>query len=370
VPATIVLLLCLSRQPLRRRLRDAAVVAALTLLVMSPWLARNLALTGNPAAPAAQQLFYEEGQEYFDAQAMRQQIAFVRLVGFGRGLGDLLALPVNLTVRARANDYQAFGFRVGPLSVAGLLAALVLARARRAPALRALLTALLVLVLAWFFTSQEPRYLLPALGPAAVAAAVGWDEVLDAGARAWGPAGRRLAWLVPAAALAHTQAATLARLPYLYGYALGGLSVEGFRRQDPALAVADRLRSVLGPGDRLLAVYEPRGFFFQGLDYVFAHDFELMQLVHRAGDADTLAEELRRMGVTHVLVNTPNVARYRTVPVPGYGERELAGDLATLETLLRRHSLPLLAERGVVVRRMAWAGPAPGTPAEEATWER
>jgi hypothetical protein len=282
-------------------------------------------------------------------------VEFARRIGFGRGLDDLLALPLNLTLRARTGDYQAFGFRIGPLYVAGVAAALALGAARRSPALRGLLPALAFLTPMWFFTSQEPRYLLPALGLAAVAAGVGLDELLRAAA-AWRPrAVAWLPWLIPLAALAHAQWATLARLPWVYGYALGRLSVEGFRSQDPALVVADRLRATLGPGDRLLAVYEPRGFFFAGLRYVFAHDWELMQLVHRAGDPETLAEQLRGLGVTHVLVNTENVARYRTVPVPGYGERELDQDLAVLGALLQRRSAPLLAHRGVIVRRMEWA---------------
>jgi hypothetical protein len=356
VPLTVVGLLWRSPLPGRQKWRDSIVIAALSALVFSPWLARNLVITGNPFAPALQRLFYAPGQEYFDAQALNQQVAFVRAVGFGRGVDDLLLLPVNLTLRARSGDYDAFGFRVGPLYVAGLAAALALGAARRSPALRGVLPALGVMTLAWFSTSQEPRYLVPALGLAAVASGVGLDALLSACA-AWRPrAVGRLAWAIPLAALAHTQVETLARLPYVYGYALGRLSVEDFRRQDPALVVADRLRAVLGTGDRLLLVYEPRGFFFQGLDYVFAHYFELMQLIHRAGDPETLTAELRGLGVTHVLLNTENVARYRTVEVPGYGDRELDQDLQLLGLLLQRRSTPLLAHRGVIVRRMDRAG--------------
>ncbi len=356
VPLAVLGVLWAARAPLRQKLRDSLVVAALCAAVVSPWLVRNLVLTGNPAAPALQSLFYEPGQEYFDAQAMRQQLAFVRQVGFGRGLGDLLALPLNLTLRAREGDYRAFGFRVGPLYVIGLAAALALRPARGSPALRGALPTVGAMTLAWFFTAQEPRYLMPALGLAALAAGVGLCELLRLCAAQAPRALALLPWLVPGLALAHTQGATIARLPYVYGYALGRLSVEGFRGQDPALMVADRLRRTLGANDRLLLVYEPRGFFFQGMPYVFAHYFELMQLIHRAGDPERLAAELRGRGVTHVLVNTANIARYRTVTVPGYGERELDQDLQVLGAMLQRHSTLVLSDRGVFVRRMDWAG--------------
>jgi hypothetical protein len=362
VPVAAVLVLLWTARPRRAALREAAIVGGLAALALAPWLVRNLVFTGNPVAPALQPLFYEPGREYFDAGAMRQQLAFARLVGFGRGLGDLAALPVNLTVRARPGEYEAFGFRAGPMYVAGVLAALVLARARRSPAVRSVLPTAAVMTLGWFYTSQEPRYFVPALAVAAIACGVGWDTLIDACARprALGAA----AVAVPILALAHTQAATAARLPFVYGYALGPLSVQAFRGQDPALMTADRLRAALGRGDRLLLFYEPRGFFFRGLDYVFAHYLEQAQLVHRAGDPDRLADELRRLGVTHVLVNTPNVARYRTITVPGYGEADLDHDLQVLGALLARHSTLVMADRGVFVRRLHWSG------AGEGPWER
>jgi hypothetical protein len=360
VPVALLAVLALAPLPRARKLRDGAAIAALCLLMMAPWLARNLAFTGNPLAPALQGLFHQPGQEFFNPVAIAQQVMLTRRIGFGYGLDDLVALPVNLTVRA-GGDYSTFGFRVGPFCVAGLAAALALSRARRAPAGRGALLAAGVLLLAWFFTSQEPRYLLPALALGAVAAGVGWDEVLRALARIR-PGLSALGWAVPVAAAAHGLWAPLARLPYVWGYALGGLSVEGFESQEPALMAARRLRGLLGPRDRLLLVYEPRGFFFQGLDYVYAHYFDVMQQIHQAGDAEGVAILLRELGVTHVLVNANNVSRYGTVAVPGYGEEDLMRDLNALQRALERHSTPLLDERGVFVHRMRWAPDGPRDP--------
>jgi hypothetical protein len=357
VPVAVMVVLALRVRPRSRALRGLAVVALVSALMVAPWAARNLVFTGNPVAPALQGLFYEPGQEFFDARAVEQQVAQVRRIGFGRGLDDLLLLPVNLTVRA-GGDYTRFGFRLGAFALAGAAVAAALARARRSPALRGVLAAAGILVLGWFFSTQEPRYLLPALALLALAAGVGWDElvgVMERRGRAWAAA----AWLVPLAALAHGLWPPLTRMPYVWGYALGRLPVEGFEAQEPALVAARRLRPLLREGDRLLLVYEPRGFFFRGLDYVPSYYFDTMQQIHRAGDPDALAGLLREQGVTHVLVNANNVARYGTVEVPGYGTEELTQDLALLEETLRRHSSPLLAERGVFVRRMGWAPPAP-----------
>lgn len=352
VPVAVLAALWIAPGAARAKVRHSLALAGLATAVLAPWLLRNAALTGNPIAPVLQRAFYAPGQEYFDPLALEQQVAFAHDVGFGRSPLQLALLPLNLTARVDLENYRGFGFRVGPLYVIGLVAALAFTPARRAPALRLFLPVLGVLVVAWFLSAQEPRYLLPALALTAVMGGVGLHELgVAAGGRAWAAA----PLAVGAVALLHTLAAPLARLPWVYGYALGGLSVEAFRAQEPALQVADALRPTLGPDDQLLLVYEPRGFFFRGLRYVFAETRDLMQLVHRSGDADALAVQVRELGVSHVLVNANNVARYGTTPVPGYGPDELEGDLRTLEAMLARHSTPVLAARGVVVRRMEWA---------------
>jgi hypothetical protein len=352
VPLAVLAALWMAPGAWRVKLRHSLVLGLLATAVLAPWLVRNAALTGNPIAPVLQRFFYAPGQEYFDPLALEQQVAFAHGVGYGRGPLQMALLPLNLTARVDLENYRGFGFRIGPLYVIGLAAALAFTAARRAPALRLFLPVFAVLVLAWFLSAQEPRYLLPALALAAVMGGVGLHELgAAAGSRAW--AAGPLA--VGAVALVHTLAGPAARLPWVYGYALGGLSVEGFRAQEPVVQVAEALRARLGPEDRLLLVYEPRGFFFRGLRYVFAETRDLMQLVHRSGDADALAVQVRELGVSHVLVNANNVARYGTTSVPGYGPAELEQDLRLLEQMLARRSAPLLSERGVVVRRMEWA---------------
>jgi len=115
VPAAVMVVLWTRNwRPWRRTLRDSLVLAAVVLAVLAPWLVRNVALTGNPVAPVLQGLFYPPGQEFFDPLALQQQVAFAHGVGFGRGPGQLLMLPLNLTVRASLGDYGRFGFRIGP----------------------------------------------------------------------------------------------------------------------------------------------------------------------------------------------------------------------------------------------------------------
>jgi hypothetical protein len=350
VPAAVILALWL-RPPLpawRGKLRASATLAGLGLLVLAPWLVRNAVFTGNPVAPAAQSLFHASGREYFHPAAIAQDVAFSRAVGFGHGPAALALLPANLTVRARLGDYSGFGFRVGVLYVAGALAFLLLGGPRASPAAATSLKVAGLIAALWFVSFQEPRYLLPALALSAAAGGVGLDLLLS---RARGAA--VLLWLIPVVALAHTQWSAWLLLPWRYGYAVSGLPVAGFEAQDPALAIVPALRAVLRPGDRLLPIHEPRGFFYRGLDYLPASTPELMQLVHETPTAAALADRLRGLGVTLVLVNTNNVGRYRTWFVDGYGPAEHAAALQRLEDFVSGHTTPVLADRGVFVRRLA-----------------
>jgi len=331
----------------RRRLAASFTLAGIAALVVSPWLVRNLTFTGNPVAPAAQSLFYAPATEYFSPVALAQDIAFARAVGFGRGIDDLVLLPLNITLRARIGDYAAFGFRVGVLYVIGVLGFLLARGGRIAPAAATGLKLAGLVILLWFVSFQEPRYLLPALCLLAIAGGVGLDAILPR--RRGVPA---LLWLVPLAALVHTQWTAALLLPYRFGYALGRLPVAGFEAQEPALAVVPALRRSMGAGGRLLPIHEPRGFFYRGMDYVPASPPEVMQMIHEAPSPDALAERLRSLGVTDVLVNANNVGRYRTWFVEGYGPRDRDGDLARLGAFLARHTTPVIEDRGVLVRRL------------------
>jgi hypothetical protein len=353
VPAAMAALLALAPpwRGWRPRWTACATFAGIVALVLSPWLLRNLVFTGNPISPAAQSLFHAPGHEYFAPVAIAQSVVHARVVGMGRGLDDLLLLPVNLTLRARVGDYVGFGFRIGVLYVVGLLAFLLTRTGRPAAAAATGLTLAGLVTLLWFFTVQEPRYLLPALALVAIAGGVGLDAVLAGGRRV-----QALVGLVLLVALVHTQWSAALLLPWRYGYALGSLSVQTLEAQEPALAIVPALRRAMAVGDRLLLVYEPRGFFYRGLDYVPAAPPEVMQLVHEAASPEVLRDRLTSLGVTHVLVNVNNASRYPTWYVDGYGPPDHERALARLDAFLARHTLPVLEGRRVLVRRLK---PAP-----------
>ncbi len=332
----------------RERLAASLEIGLAAVLIMLPWLARDLVFTGNPVSPALQGIFHSAGHEFFPPIVLQQLTEQVRGVGMGRDLLALLGLPWNLTMRAKPGVYESFGFQIGCLYLLGAALCLLQSDARRNPMARVLLPLIGVLVLLWFFTVQEPRYLLPALALVAVVGGIGWDSLLTSSGR-WKP----LWLLLPAVALFHIQVPQLLLGSHAYGYALGGRSVADFESQEPALVVARQLRGMMKPQDCLLMVFEGRGFFFAGLDYIPHHAVEggspVLQLIHNTPETE-LAAKLEQLGVTHILVNTQWVSP--TVRVEGYGEQELQSDLAKLSRFLTSSTTLVLADRGVYVGKL------------------
>ena len=335
---------------LSRRLRASFVLGGTVFLVMLPWFVRNQIAFGNPVAPAAQSVFHEPGDEAFDPITIAQALDLSHQRGPGRDLGEFLAFPWTLSTGLKPSGQPYFSHQVGSLYFVALVACL-LALGRAGPLETTCLRVALAMSVLWFWSgSQSSRYILPALvllalpGGLALERLTRYRRVL-----------RGVVVAVLAAGVLHGQWTQWKHLPWRWGYALGHLSVGSFEAQEPALVAGRQLRSTLGDDSRLLLVYESRGFLFRGLDYVPYHINEgapTLQLIRRSADVDDLELRLRALGVTHVLVNLENVAKYRTRLVPGYRQADFDRDQQLLIDFLDQETELVLRERHVIVRRV------------------
>jgi hypothetical protein len=364
VVAAAVLLALLAPGPHRaiEKVRGAVLIAATSLLVASPWLLRNLVLTGNPVAPMLQGVFYQSGHEYFDPVVIAQQVAYARLPGLGRGIVEFLSAPWNITLRNTANLYVgSFGFQIGPLYLIGLGACVVLGRKLVDPGARLALQAAFLLAAAWFWTGQEARFLLPALALVALAGAVAFDALLEVSRPL------RTALLTAAVyALVLCQWPLWNVAPQRYAYALGGLSKESLEDRDPVSAVGRHLRRALGPNDRLLLWREPRGYYFRGLDYIPDHNnagSPVIMLFHRAADPHSLHCSLAAMGVSHVLFNWN--AAHPPLFVEGYGPDDWSRDRQRVDAFVRDWTRPELEYGGLLIGRLRPAAGCEPAPARQ-----
>lgn len=160
-----------------RGLRLSLVVGGIVLLVGSPWYVKSYVYTGNPVYPFLYDVFGGKFWSQEAAAAYRgAQLAF----GMGRGVGDLLLLPWNLTV----NGYRFFDiesvFGLVGMAFVGLIPIQVMAgRASRAMLMMGLVSA--VFVAAWFVLMQQSRYLIGVLPLLSIIAASG----VEAASSSW-----------------------------------------------------------------------------------------------------------------------------------------------------------------------------------------
>jgi hypothetical protein len=123
-PVILVLLIARDGVQQRRSWRDSlgrvVLFAGVALLVASPWYVRNWIFVGNPVYPFAYSVFGGAGWNQWLAGWYVQAGT-----GLGGGAGQILALPVTLTLGLRDMNY--FDGRTGPLYLAALPAILVIA---------------------------------------------------------------------------------------------------------------------------------------------------------------------------------------------------------------------------------------------------
>jgi hypothetical protein len=175
----------------RPALRTAAIAAGLALLLAAPWYVKTWIYTGNPVYPFFYGVF---GGRNWSAETAALYRSDQLMFGMGHDPASLFMLPWNLTRHfARFGDYAArlnpsvdelpyfagnplvYLASIGPLFLA-LLPAIGFA-ALRPGRHRPMMAVTLALMLTWFFTMQNIRYLLPALALLAPAVAHSADLI-------------------------------------------------------------------------------------------------------------------------------------------------------------------------------------------------
>jgi hypothetical protein len=302
LPFLAVLISSVSRRSWRRSL-----AAAIPVL---PWLARNLAWTGNPLYPYL--------QSALGGPPTGMGVGSHVLQIGGAEPGSLAwAFQAIVALGLRTVEPLGQGGILGPLWLLLLPVAAFLPWSDGARALRRSLWIFTVGgLLAWGALVQMARFLLPVLVVAAPLAGAAAAALVSTRSPAVRWSFRLL--LVLSMVWSSTMIATTQNLDRL-GLAAGLVDDEAYRARwisyDP---VIDHLNHDLPPGSRVLFVGEPRSFYVD-VPVVIEDPFHtplLVELAAANASAEDLARSLRDLGVTHLLVNTremPLSARLRGV---------------------------------------------------------
>lgn len=301
-----------------------AVFASAALLSFSPWLVKNLVMTGNPVFPLANEVFHADPPGWGSEETQRWQRGHTATSQQQTLSGKLTALWTCIP----GDHYQRIGPVIFLLAFAGLL------RRGRDETDGALLLLLIVQLAVWLFaTHLYARFAVVLLipltllaGRAVIPGSIRSIRLIVVGLIAGG------AWNLLYAARLHGDES-------LDG-APASLIYEG---QLPGYEYFSVVNHELPPDAKILLIGDAKAFYFRPeVDYfVVFNRNPLIEAIRAAGNDPQIIDWLRQHGYTHVLVHWREIDRLRaTYGFPPEVTRELFNRLETAG-LIRLREFPL-----------------------------
>jgi hypothetical protein len=276
---------------------------------------------------------------------VERMLAYVNTHGMGHDWRSLLALPWNITVHGNPG-YASFDMVITPLWLI-LVPAFVFIK-DKPPMLKWGALACAVYFLSWAASTHITRYLMPIFPLLSLLCAHIVVSLTKRGGECSRPLSR-------ACAAALGLLCALVWFSFAYSYPLRvpnefGPVVWGAQTEDefqtkriPNYLVFTYINENLPSDARLAFFWDNRGFFCERKqigDSVFEAP-SMMELVHEAGSAEVFHEQLRAIGVTHILFNRFFMARFPVHTVSAEDNARFTKDFLVFQDFLSRYCVPL-----------------------------
>ena len=274
--------------------RFAACFGVPVLVLWLPWLAKAWFYTGNPIHPLGYALF--GGVDWSPTLAI-QFARWQESIGMGRGVLDYALLPLRVILQGGA-DYAHFDGAIGRFWI--VLLPLTLVCGWKARLVRSALAVSGVYFVAWAFSSQQMRFLIPILPLLAMAGATTVVDLFERLGASRGQWLRRITVLAFGLGIATLYRGTMAR----------GLEVawrtEGEVRAQAAAVVPGVFRFIGNtlPRDAVLLFINSNRGFFCPREYRADSFFQASQVadwLRAAGTVVELRALLQEGEITHIL---------------------------------------------------------------------
>lgn len=292
--------------------KQAALLAGVTAAVGLPWYVKNVVWTGNPVYP----FFYEvfDGR-WWSREAAEDYKAEQARFGIGKTVQGFVMAPWTTAFHSEyyANPPDVFSGSLSSapaghpfpavfgglgIGVIGLLPLGLFARRRNRPVLLALGYSAAVF-LSWFALTHQSRYLLTVMPLLCIGAAWTARETVSAN-RAW----RLPVALFAALSFVFGLAPLAGYVTPLVPVALGRESPQAFlSRREPLYRLSLEANRLVPPTGRILLLQETRGAWLR-VPYMWGNPSQNALIPWKElRDVPAMNAELRRHGITHVIVN-------------------------------------------------------------------
>jgi hypothetical protein len=327
-----------------RPLLHGAGAFLLAVAVASPWYLQNALRTGNPVYPFMWDLFPTHSPAWDRERALVFD-AFLRTSwGQGGSIASLAAIPWNLSIRAAEGVNQLFDGIAGPAFLL-LLPAAVLAFRTFAPEWRVVGALGALYALAWVYQSQQVRFLLPAL---CVGGMLGVAALFRPGAPARYAAARGAMLATLAIVLATNCLVAVARVAeenpvhVVLGLEAPDVYLARQLRYYPFYVAINRH---LQDGARVFLIDMRNDTYYldkPAFSDSVLEDYTAMQIVSAARGPDDVLAELRRRGLTHILVREDVFLNPELTPLDAEG-------IARWQAFLGRHARRILSDGAIAL---------------------
>ena len=309
----------------------AVIFGTISVLVFSPWLIRNYALTGNPLYPLAQGVFAADlsgppsSREARDAETHARAVLRESASQQSEPLGPLLerrlvheeSLPYTLLIPLRIffegedDNPKYFDGRLNPLLLLLPLTLLLLARRAGIAHREQLLLgsyAVLMIVLVFLLVDMRLRWIATIVPPLVVLATYGLSAIhrsltqwLDSATRASTVTALVIAvYFAPNLVYAAGLYGRIDPLPYVTGRQDYATYVTQRRSEYPAVALANQL---VQPGKKVLGLHLGYRRYYFSVDAILVNEV-FASIADQAGSGDGIADRLLELGYSHLLVHT------------------------------------------------------------------
>jgi len=162
----------------RDNLKAVVVAISMSCVVAGPYYLRNWISLGCPIYPPPPGFVHICSPKYFSLEAVAAFHSYIRQrgAGLGRGFLAFLALPFNLTYHT-SNFHGAGGIGLAPLAFGPM----ALIASRKDVVVKMLAALALMLLIAWFVTQQESRFLIHVYIIGVIISVIGWRSVSSSG---------------------------------------------------------------------------------------------------------------------------------------------------------------------------------------------
>ncbi len=291
-------------------LRSAVFAVLLAGAVAAPWYVRNWVRTGSPVFPFYMNIFHGSAPGWDEQRSIVDQLLNSRYGGYPKDLLDYAAVPFRLSLTAQPENPPDFDGVLGISFLFGLPLLLVAVYRKRLDVEIKIAAALSgTFFFWWIFTSEQLRYLLPAL-PALAVALTASAGALDRRVRPLLLASALPGMLVTASWFSLTNPAAV---------------VAGAEPRDTYLertvdhySMYETVNSKLPRDARIWLINMRRDTYY--LDRAYFSDFRmehytLMELVSKSSSVEEMRQRTRRNGITHILFRADTLLDPATSPI-------------------------------------------------------